>query len=213
MNSFYRKYGKRALDIIGSGTLIVALSPIIAASAIAVKHYHGSPILFKPKRPGKDGIVFTMYKFRSMSNEKDNKGELLPDSERITSFGKFIRKTSIDELPELFNILKGDMSFVGPRPLSVKYLPYYTDYENRRHEVKPGLTGFAQVNGRNNLSWEERFKKDVYYVDNISFLFDLKIIFLTFYVTLLGKDIVTRGENQIQDFDKERMALFSNLNT
>ncbi|WP_289709749.1 sugar transferase [Macrococcoides canis] len=213
MNSFYRKYGKRALDIIGSGTLIVALSPIMAASAIAVKHYHGSPILFKPKRPGKDGIVFTMYKFRSMSNEKDNKGELLPDSERITSFGKFIRKTSIDELPELFNILKGDMSFVGPRPLSVKYLPYYTDYENRRHEVKPGLTGFAQVNGRNNLSWEERFKKDVYYVDNISFLFDLKIIFLTFYVTLLGKDIVTRGENQIQDFDKERMALFSNLNT
>lgn len=213
MNSFYRKYGKRTLDIIGSGTLIVALSPIMAASAIAVKHYHGSPILFKPKRPGKDGIVFTMYKFRSMSNEKDNKGELLPDSERITSFGKFIRKTSIDELPELFNILKGDMSFVGPRPLSVKYLPYYTDYENRRHEVKPGLTGFAQVNGRNNLSWEERFKKDVYYVDNISFLFDLKIIFLTFYVTLLGKDIVTRGENQIQDFDKERMALFSNLNT
>ncbi|MCO4096699.1 sugar transferase [Macrococcoides canis] len=199
--------------MIGSGTLIVALSPIMAASAIAVKHYHGSPILFKPKRPGKDGIVFTMYKFRSMSNEKDNKGELLPDSERITSFGKFIRKTSIDELPELFNILKGDMSFVGPRPLSVKYLPYYTDYENRRHEVKPGLTGFAQVNGRNNLSWEERFKKDVYYVDNISFLFDLKIIFLTFYVTLLGKDIVTRGENQIQDFDKERMALFSNLNT
>lgn len=207
MGKLYELYGKRTFDILGSSSLLILLSPVIVTTAIAVRYYHGNPILHTPKRPGKNGEIFTLYKFRSMTNEKDKDGVLLADTDRLTNFGNLIRKTSIDELPELINIFKGEMSFVGPRPLSVKYLPYYTEYENQRHNVRPGLTGFAQVNGRNNLSWEERFEKDVYYVNNLSFLLDLKILINTFIVTIFQKDITTRGTGNIRDFHIERMGL------
>lgn len=147
--------------------------------ALFVRIKLGSPVLFKQKRPGLNGKIFTMYKFRTMTEERNENGLLLPDSERLTGFGKFLRSTSLDELPELFNILKGDMSFVGPRPLLVEYLPLYNEHQRRRHEVKPGLSGWAQVNGRNAISWEEKFNFDVEYVDKVSFFFDLKIMLLT----------------------------------
>lgn len=205
MEAIYNNYGKRFLDIIGASILLITLAPIILLSAIAVKVSMGKPILHKPKRPGKNTEIFTMYKFRTMTNDKDDEGNLLPDVERITKTGRFMRKTSLDELPELYNILKGEMSFVGPRPLSVKYIPYYNKHENKRHNVRPGLTGYAQVNGRNNLSWEERFEKDIYYVNNMSFLLDLKIIINTIFVTLSRKDIITRGTGKLEDFHIYRM--------
>ena len=173
------KYIKRILDIISSLLAIIILSPLLAVTAVLVKTKLGSPVLFKQERPGKDDKIFTLMKFRTMTDERDENGELLPDEVRLTKFGKFLRSTSIDELPELFNILKGDMSVIGPRPLLVEYIPRYNEHQHRRHEVRPGLSGWAQVNGRNSISWEEKFDLDVEYVDNYSFAMDVKILFMT----------------------------------
>lgn len=173
------KYIKRILDIISSLLAIIILSPLLAVTAVLVKTKLGSPVLFKQERPGKDEKIFTLRKFRTMTDERDENGELLPDEVRLTKFGKFLRSTSIDELPELFNILKGDMSVIGPRPLLVEYIPRYNEHQHRRHEVRPGLSGWAQVNGRNTVSWEDKFDMDVHYVDNYSFAMDVKILFMT----------------------------------
>lgn len=186
----YRRFLKRPMDFILSLIAILILSPVVIVVTILVRIKLGSPVLFKQERPGMDEKVFTMYKFRTMTNGKDANGELLPDSERLTKFGKFLRSTSLDELPELFNILKGDMSIIGPRPLLIQYLSLYNKHQKRRHEVRPGLSGLAQVNGRNKSSWEDRFNYDVEYVDNVSFIGDWKIILLT-----IKKAIVREGIN------------------
>ena len=175
----YAKYVKRPMDFVLSLIAIICLSPVMAVTAILVRTKLGSPVLFKQQRPGKDEKIFNMYKFRSMTDEKDDDGNLLPDEVRLTKFGRALRKTSLDELPELFNILKGDMSIVGPRPLLVAYLPYYTDDERHRHDVRPGLTGLAQVNGRNFLGWDNRLAMDTEYIRNISFVNDAMIIIKT----------------------------------
>ena len=178
-NRLYRDYIKRFLDIVLSAGAIIVLSPVMAVTAVLVRVKLGSPVIFKQKRPGKDERIFEMYKFRSMTDARDENGELLPDDVRLTSFGKKLRASSLDELPELFNILKGDMSVVGPRPLSEVYLPFYTEKEHHRHDVRPGLTGLAQVNGRNNLSWEEKFAYDLQYINKISFSGDATILLKT----------------------------------
>lgn len=176
---FYEKYIKRLLDIVLSGLALVVLSPVLLVTAVLVRTKLGSPVIFKQPRPGKDGKIFNLYKFRSMTDARDAQGNLLPDEVRLTSFGKTLRTTSLDELPELWNILRGDMSIVGPRPLLVKYLHLYDEEQRHRHDVRPGLTGWAQVNGRNAISWEEKFKLDVWYVRNLRFALDVKILFLT----------------------------------
>lgn len=173
------KYIKRFFDIVSSLIAIIVLSPVLVITSILVRTKLGSPVLFKQERPGKDEKIFTLMKFRTMTDERDENGELLPDEVRLTKFGKFLRSTSIDELPELFNILKGDMSVIGPRPLLVEYIPRYNEHQHRRHEVRPGLSGWAQVNGRNTVSWEDKFDMDVHYVDNYSFAMDVKILFMT----------------------------------
>jgi len=175
----YRRFLKRPMDFILSLMAIIFLSPVLIIVGVLVRVKLGSPVLFKQKRPGLNEKIFTMYKFRTMTDEKDKNGELLPDSVRLTKFGRMLRSTSLDELPELFNILRGDMSIVGPRPLLIQYLELYNDHQKRRHEVRPGLSGHAQVNGRNAISWEDKFNLDVEYVDNVSFIDDWKIIFLT----------------------------------
>lgn len=185
----YRKFGKRFLDILISGMALILLSPVFLTVAILVRVKLGSPIIFHQKRPGKDEKIFTLCKFRTMTDGKDEKGNLLPDEVRLTSFGKLLRATSLDELPELWNILKGDMSLVGPRPLLVEYLPYYRREEKLRHSVRPGLTGYAQVNGRNFLGWDHRLEKDVFYVKNLSFLLDLKILIKTVMVVVKKEDV------------------------
>ncbi len=172
--------------------LIILFSPFIVITALLVYFGIGRPILFKQVRPGFNEKLFTIYKFRTMTDARDEQGELLPDEKRLTSIGKFIRKTSLDELPQLFNVLKGDMSFVGPRPLLVEYLKLYNKEQRRRHNVKPGITGWAQVNGRNTISWEERFKYDVWYVDNQSLLLDLKILWLTLKKVIKKEDVVPK---------------------
>ena len=175
----YRRFLKRPLDFILSLMAIIVLSPVLIIVGVLVRFKLGSPILFKQKRPGLNEKIFTMYKFRTMTDEKDENGELLPDSVRLKKFGRMLRSTSLDELPELFNILKGDMSIVGPRPLLIQYLELYNEHQKKRHEVRPGLSGHAQVNGRNAISWEDKFNLDVEYVDSVSFIGDWKIIFLT----------------------------------
>lgn len=200
----YERYLKRVFDFILSLIAIIVLSPVMLIVALLVRVKLGSPVIFKQPRPGKDEKIFNMYKFRSMSDARDEEGNLLPDKDRLTKFGKVLRSTSLDELPELFVILKGEMSIVGPRPLAVKYLPYYTEEEKRRHSVLPGLTGLAQINGRNNLSWEERFAYDIKYVDNITFINDMKIILMTAKKVFVRENIAVRGEGKLQDFDVER---------
>lgn len=175
----YEKYIKRCIDFILALIAIIVLSPVFAVVAILVRHKLGSPVLYKQQRPGLHERVFTIYKFRTMTNECDVNGELLSNEERLTKFGKILRSTSLDELPELFNILKGDMAIVGPRPLLVQYLPLYNERQKLRHAVRPGLTGYAQVNGRNSISWEEKFELDAQYVETISTGLDIKIFFKT----------------------------------
>lgn len=175
----YAKYVKRPMDFTLSLIAIICLSPVLGITALLVRIKLGSPVLFKQPRPGKDERIFNMYKFRTMTDTRDENGELLPDKDRLTKFGKLLRKTSLDELPELICILKGDMSIVGPRPLLVEYLPYYTEYEHHRHDVRPGLTGLAQVNGRNFLDWSSRLAMDVNYVESISFINDIMIVIKT----------------------------------
>ena len=181
----YEKFFKRPLDIIFSLLALIILSPILLIVAILVRIKLGAPIIFKQERPGKDEKIFKLYKFRTMTDAKDKKGKLLPDERRLTKFGKLLRSTSLDELPELFNILKGDMSFIGPRPLLVEYIPYYTKSEKHRHDVRPGLTGLAQVNGRNLVAWDKRLKLDVQYANHVSFMQDSLIIFST--ITIVFK--------------------------
>ncbi|MGE6716275.1 sugar transferase [Peribacillus frigoritolerans] len=210
-DGIYRRFIKRAMDFILSLIAIVILSPILLVVALLVRVKLGSPVLFKQKRPGLNEDVFLMYKFRTMTDERDEHGELLPDNVRLTRFGRLLRSTSLDELPELFNILRGDMSIVGPRPLLVQYLPIYNDHQKRRHEVRPGLSGLAQVNGRNAISWENKFNLDVEYVDNVSFIGDWKIIFLTIKKVFVREGINSEVAATMEPFkgtnQKERIKL------
>ena len=189
MNGLYNKYIKRILDILISLTFIVLFSWLYLILVILVRIKLGSPVLFCQERPGYNEKIFKLYKFRTMTDKRDEKGNLLPDRERLTKFGSVLRSTSLDELPEMFNILKGDMSLIGPRPLLVEYLPYYTEEERLRHSVRPGLTGLAQVSGRNYLAWDKRLARDVEYVNHISFIMDIRIIIKTIMVVLKKEDI------------------------
>lgn len=201
----YKSFFKRLLDIVLSGGALLVLSPVLLITACLIKVKLGSPVLFTQDRPGKNEKIFKMYKFRSMSDARDKDGNLLPDDIRLTSFGRKLRSTSLDELPELFNILKGDMSIIGPRPLLVEYLPYYTDEERHRHDVRPGLSGWAQINGRNAIdSWEQRFEYDLEYVSKISFMFDFKIVFLTLIKVIKRSDIQVGKQIKVGRLDVAR---------
>lgn len=191
----YSKFIKRTLDFLLSLLGIILLSPILLILAILVRCKLGAPVLFRQDRPGKGEKIFTLCKFRTMTDKKDAQGNFLPDSERLTKFGRILRATSLDELPELLNILKGDMSIIGPRPLLVSYLPYYTDEEKLRHTVRPGLTGLAQVSGRNFIDWDRRLEKDVEYVRNLSFAMDVKVVWLTVKTVLGHSDEVAEDTN------------------
>lgn len=194
-NGIYNKFLKRLLDIICALLALLVFWWLYIIVAVLVRIKLGSPIIFKQPRPGKDGKIFNLYKFRSMTDDRDSEGNLLPDEVRLTKFGRLLRSTSLDELPETFNILKGDMSIIGPRPLLVEYLPYYTKEELHRHDVRPGLSGWAQVNGRNITEWNERLKQDVFYVNNCSFIFDIKIILLTVLKTIKRSDIIVGSQH------------------
>lgn len=196
----YQKYIKRGLDFILSLIASIILSPVMLIVAVLVRVKLGSPVLFKQQRPGKNEKIFNMYKFRTMTDERDENGELLPDEVRLTKFGKTLRSTSLDELPELFNIVKGDMSIVGPRPLLVRYLPLYNERQKHRHDVRPGFTGLAQVNGRNSISWEEKFEWDVKYVEHITFWGDVKIIFKTVKTVLTHEGISSASSVTMEPF-------------
>lgn len=196
----YRHVIKRLLDIFISGIAIILLSPVLLVVAILVRTKLGSPVLFKQERPGKNEKIFTLYKFRTMTSERDNNGELLPDEVRLTSFGKMLRSTSLDELPELINIFKGEMSIIGPRPLLVKYLPLYNDEQKHRHDVRPGLTGLAQINGRNAITWEQKFEYDVEYVNNLSFALDCKIFWGTVSAVLKREGISSATDATMEAF-------------
>ena len=192
---------KRFFDILFSATALLVLLPVLVVVAVLVRIKLGSPVLFKQQRPGLNCSLFTMYKFRTMiSKTHDEQGDQLPDEKRLTRFGLWLRATSLDELPELFNVIKGDLSLVGPRPLMVKYLDRYTPEQNRRHEVKPGITGWAQVNGRNNMTWEQKFEYDLWYVDHRSLWLDFKILFLTFWHVVCRKDIAKEGHVTVDEF-------------
>jgi len=196
----YKGFGKRILDVIISlVTLIIFIVPMSCLAAI-IGITLGTPVFFRQKRTGCKGQPFMLLKFRTMTNEKDNNGNLLPDKIRLHPFGKLLRRTSLDELPELFNVLKGYMSLVGPRPLLVKYLPHYTPEQMRRHDVKPGITGWAQINGRNDLTWEEKFALDVWYVDNLQFMLDLKIIFISIWIIFKAEGISQPGSATAEEF-------------
>lgn len=204
----YRRFFKRLLDILLSLCILVLLSPVYVILIVLVRIKLGSPVFFRQERPGLNGEIFTLYKFRTMTDARDKDGKLLPDKDRITSFGKFLRSSSLDELPEFFNILKGDMSFIGPRPLLVSYLPYYTERESLRHTVRPGLTGLAQVSGRNFIDWDRRLAKDVEYVEGLSFRMDLKVLFLSVKVVLCRSDVAedtNQSEGNFAQIRKERL--------
>ncbi|WP_281418867.1 sugar transferase [Vallitalea pronyensis] len=195
------RFIKRPMDFILSLLALTILSPFLVILAALVRCKLGSPVIFKQQRPGLNEKIFTLYKFRTMTDARDEQGELLPDHMRLTKFGKTLRATSLDELPELFNILKGDMSIIGPRPLLVKYLPHYNSQQKRRHNVRPGLSGLAQINGRNTISWEEKFKLDVQYVDGLSFVMDWKIIFFTLYKVFKRSGINTLSDEMMPSFE------------
>lgn len=196
----YKHFFKRLIDFILSLIALIILSPILLILAVLVRIKLGSPIIFKQKRPGLNEKIFTLYKFRTMTDAKDEQGNLLPDEIRLTKFGKLLRSTSLDELPELFNILKGDMAIVGPRPLLVRYLPLYNDHQKHRHDVRPGVTGWAQCNGRNAITWEEKFDLDVYYTKHISLFLDLKIILKTVKVVLFREGISSKTSVTMEEF-------------
>ena len=197
----YAKYIKRMLDFILSLIALIVLSPLMIIIGILVRIKLGRPVIFKQKRPGKDEKIFTLYKFRTMTDEKDEQGNLLADEKRLTKFGMFLRSTSLDELPELWNILKGEMAIVGPRPLLVEYLPLYNEEQKHRHDIKPGLTGLAQISGRNAIQWEEKFKEDIEYVNNITFIQDTKIILKTFIKVFKKDGINQEGNATIRKFE------------
>ncbi len=199
-DGIYRSYFKRPMDFILALIAIIVLSPVLLIVALLVRIKLGTPVIFKQQRPGLNEKIFTLYKFRTMTDEKDEKGDLLPDSERLTDFGRTLRSTSLDELPELFNIVKGDMSIIGPRPLLVQYLPLYNEQQQRRHEVRPGLSGLAMAKGRNFLSWEEKFAYDVYYANNVSFLLDIKIVFWTLAIVFKSEGINEDGYATVSEF-------------
>ncbi|MBR5236026.1 MAG: sugar transferase [Clostridia bacterium] len=200
----YRKFGKRLFDIVCALAALLVFGWLYIIVAILVRIKLGSPVLFQQERPGKDEKIFKLYKFRTMTDARDEEGNLLPDEVRLTRFGRLLRKTSLDELPEAFNILKGDMSVVGPRPLLVEYLPYYTEEERHRHDVRPGLTGLAQINGRNAITWEEKFAWDLNYIKRITFWGDVKIIFQTVIKTVMRKDILVGKEFVVEKFIPHR---------
>ena len=197
-------HSKRFFDLVAAALGLVILSPVLLVAAVLVALFHGWPVFFRQQRPGYKGRLFHIYKFRTMSDARDADGNLLPDSARLTPLGRFMRASSLDELPEFFNILRGEMSFVGPRPLLVQYLPRYSPEQARRHDVLPGLTGLAQVNGRNALSWEEKFNLDVWYVDHWSFWLDIKIILLTFWKTFKREGISQPGHATMEEFMGDR---------
>lgn len=203
MNTSYEQFIKRALDVIGAIFLLVLIAPVIVTVALLVRFNLGKPVLFRQQRPGLRAKPFTIYKFRTMTDVHDNQGNLLPDAERLTPLGRFLRSTSLDELPELFNVLKGEMSLVGPRPLLMEYLPYYTPEQARRHEVRPGITGWAQVNGRNDLSWGEKFELDLWYVDHCSLRLDLKILWLTLVKVVKREGVSAEGHVTMPKFTGE----------
>lgn len=196
----YAKYFKRVLDFLLSLIALIVLLPVLIIVAILVRVKLGSPVIFKQQRPGKNEKIFTLYKFRSMIDKRDDNGNLLPDSERLTKFGKILRSTSLDELPELFNILKGDMSIVGPRPLLVEYLKLYNEEQKHRHDVRPGLTGLAQVSGRNSISWNKKFKEDIFYINNITFIMDIKIILKTITKVFKREGISQTNNDTMEKF-------------
>lgn len=200
MNGFYRRWGKRLFDLAIAVPALVVLSPVLGVLALLVRWQLGAPVLFRQQRPGLHGRPFTLYKFRTMTEARDAEGRLLPDAERLTPFGRFLRSTSLDELPELFNVVRGDMSLVGPRPLLMQYLERYTPTQRRRHEVRPGITGWAQVNGRNALDWPQRLALDVWYVDHLSFALDLRIIFITMVKILRREGISEPGQATMREF-------------
>ena len=202
---FYEKFIKRPQDLFLSISALIVLSPILLIVSILVRTKLGNPIIFTQDRPGKNEKIFKMYKFRTMTDERDENGELLPDSVRLTKFGKVLRATSLDELPELWNIVRGDMSVIGPRPLLVSYLELYNEHQKRRHEVRPGLSGYAQVNGRNAISWEDKFNLDVEYVENISFLEDWKIIFKTIKKVFVKEGISSDTSVTIEPFRRSKV--------
>ena len=197
---FYKKHGKRILDLCLAVPALVVLSPVMGITAVLVAVKLGRPVLFTQTRPGYKERIFKMYKFRSMTDERDGRGELLPDEVRLTPLGRRLRSTSLDELPELFNIIKGDMSLVGPRPLLVQYLPLYNRRQRRRHDVKPGITGLAQINGRNSISWEEKFEYDVRYVETLSFRGDIRILFETVFKVFRREGISSENSATMEDF-------------
>ncbi|MFA6800405.1 MAG: sugar transferase [Candidatus Methanomethylophilaceae archaeon] len=196
----YRKYFKRVFDFVCSLLALIVLSPVLLITALLVRIKLGTPVIFKQKRPGLNEKIFTLYKFRTMTDQKDEQGNLLPDEVRLTKFGKMLRSTSLDELPELWNILKGDMSVVGPRPLLERYIPLYTAEQRKRHQVRPGLTGLAQVNGRNELDWEQKFQLDTEYTRRITFLSDIKIILQTIGHVFTGKGISSTTSATMEEF-------------
>jgi lipopolysaccharide/colanic/teichoic acid biosynthesis glycosyltransferase len=200
VSNFYRRRGKRLLDVVGAATALVVTSPVQVAAAVAVRRSLGSPVLFRQQRPGLGGVPFTLLKMRTMKDSRDPSGRLLPDAERLTPLGRRLRASSVDELPELWNVLRGDMSLVGPRPLLMEYLDRYTPEQARRHEVRPGITGWAQVNGRNTLSWEQKFDLDVWYVDNVSLGLDLRILWRTVQAVLAREGISAVGHQTMPEF-------------
>lgn len=206
----YRRSIKRPMDFILSLCAIIVLSPVLLIVGVLVRVKLGSPVIFKQNRPGLNEKIFTLYKLRTMTDEKDENGELLPDSTRLTKFGRLLRRTSLDELPELVNILKGDMAIIGPRPLLIQYLPYYTKTEKLRHSIRPGLSGLAQVSGRNNLGWNSRLAIDVEYVNIISFLLDIEIIYKTIIKVFKREDVTVIDKSPLKNFDFERRQSFDN---